>query len=96
MARMSRKVVKKPKHKVASKKVKGFKVSTYFDDGRIYFYYVNSPDSAREHAAAIVTGGYIHSDGKGHFVHYPAHRISKVVVTGRGVPTNYLDQSEGV
>lgn len=31
-----------------------FKVQTYLDDGRVFFYFVGSADKAREHAAAIV------------------------------------------
>lgn len=72
-----------------------FKVSTYLDDGRIFVYYVPTADKAREHSAAIVANGYRHNDGKGNFEHYPAHRILKVKVSGKIVPTNYPDEVEG-
>lgn len=78
-----------------AKNGKGFKVSTYLDDGRIYFYYVPTHDKAREHAAAIVAGGYRHNDGNGLFEHYPPHRILKVKVSEGIVPTNYPDEAEG-
>lgn len=77
------------------KKSKGLKVSTYLDDGRIFFYYVPDASKAREHAAAIVAGGYRHNDGKGLFEHYPPHRITKVKVSEGIVPTNYPDEIEG-
>lgn len=79
----------------ATKKDPGFKISTYTDDGRIFFYYVPTADKAREHSAAIVDGGYRHNDGKGSFEHYPSHRIKKVKVSGKPVPTNYPDEVEG-
>lgn len=72
-----------------------FKVSVYIDDGRVFFYFVGSADKAREHAAAIVEGGYRHNDGHGEFEHYPAHRIKKVKISGGAVPTKYPDWPAG-
>lgn len=77
------------------KKPKGFRVSTYLDDGRVYSYYVPTHDKAREHAAAIVAGGYRHNDGKGNFEHYPTWRILKVKVSEGAVLTNYPDFAQG-
>ena len=74
---------------------KELKVSIYLDDGRTYFYYVPTPDRAREHADAIITGGYRHNDGRGLFEHYPPHRILKVKVSEGIVPTKYPDEAEG-
>lgn len=82
------------KHKNA-KNGKQFKISTYIDNGVVFYYYVDSASKAREHAAAIIKGGYRHNDGKGEFEHYPPHRIDKVKISGRPVSTNYPDESEG-
>lgn len=72
-----------------------FTVGVYLDDGRVFEYTVGSPSSAREHASAIVGGGYRHNDGAGLFEHYPAHRILKVKITGGAVPTLYPDNARG-
>lgn len=56
-----------------------YKLMVYLDDGRVYEWQVEGEDKAREHAAAVVTGGYRHNDGKT-FEHYPPHRILKVKV----------------
>jgi hypothetical protein len=56
------------------------KVQTYLDDGRVFEYEVASGDKGREHASAIVAGGYRHNDGTT-FEHYPSHRILKVKLT---------------
>jgi hypothetical protein len=48
---------------------------------------------AREHAAAIVAGGYRHNDGE-EFEHYPPHRILKVKVTP-APSTSYPDRMKG-
>jgi len=76
-------------------KKKGLKVSTYIDDGRIFFYFVPSAEKAREHSAAFIKDGYRHNDGRGIFEHYPPHRILKVKVSGGVVPTNFPDFTEG-
>lgn len=74
-------------------------VAVYLDDGRVYEYDLRNEDadtlasSAREHAAAIVQGGYRHNDGTV-FEHYPPHRILKVKVGG-AIPTLYPDRVRG-
>ncbi|MDO8504344.1 MAG: hypothetical protein Q7S36_00625 [Candidatus Liptonbacteria bacterium] len=70
-------------------------VQTYLDDGRVFSYEVPNASKAREHAAAIVSGGYRHNDGKGEFEHYPPHRILKVKVGPGIVPTKYPDEVSG-
>lgn len=65
----------------------------YLDDGRVFEYEVLGTDKAREHATAIVNGGYRHNDGE-EFEHYPPHRILKVKVVG-AVPTSYIDRVTG-
>lgn len=69
-------------------------INVYLDDGRVFAYDVTTADKAREHASAIVSGGYRHNDGET-FEHYPPHRISKVKVSGGPVPTQYLDRVTG-
>ena len=71
------------------------KVNVYLDDGRVFSYDVPNPGKAREHAAAIIKGGYRHNDGDGEFEHYPSWRILKVKVDGGIVPTNYPDSVTG-
>ena len=78
-----------------ARKKKGLKVSVYLDDGRVYYYHVPTHDKAREHASAIVSGGYRHNCGKGDFEHYPPHRIWKVKVTDGNIPTQYPDEATG-
>lgn len=70
-------------------------IKVYLDDGRIYEYDVPTPDKAREHAAAIIAGGYRHNDGVGEFEHYPPHRILKVKAVGEAMPTTYPDRASG-
>lgn len=69
-----------------------FKVQVYMDDGRVFEYKVPSAEKVREHAAAIVKGGYRHNDGD-IFEHYPPHRILKV--KSQGIDTMYLDTVRG-
>jgi len=69
-----------------------FTVNVYLDDGRIFKYQVESAEKVREHASAIINGGYRHNDGK-IFEHYPPHRILKV--KSKNIPTNYPDTVEG-
>lgn len=69
------------------------KIMTYLDDGRVFVYEVDDEHKAREHASAIVRGGYRHNDGK-EFEHYPPHRIVKVKVMGN-VSTLYPDKTQG-
>lgn len=68
-------------------------ISVYLDDGRVYSYDVRDADKAREHAAAIVSGGYRHC-GDGEFEHYPPHRILKVKAVG-DIGTMFPDRSRG-
>lgn len=70
-------------------------ISVYLDDGRVFSYEVKSHDKAREHCAAIVSGGYRHNDGKGEYEHYPIHRITKVKASGEPIPTSYPDKVSG-
>lgn len=71
-------------------------VHVYMDDGRVYSYDVDGHDKAREHAAAIVCGGYRHTPEDGSvFEHYGPHRVLKVKVTGGPVPSKYADRSSG-
>lgn len=67
-------------------------IEVYLDDGRVFSYSVGSADKVREHAAAIVNGGYRHNDGK-IFEHYPSHRILKV--KSSMIPTMYPDFVRG-
>lgn len=75
------------------------KIATYLDDGRVYEYEIKmkTPEAegakAREHAAAIVAGGYRHNDGE-EFEHYPPHRVLKVKVTP-APSTSYPDTVRG-
>ena len=69
-----------------------YPIMVYLDDGRIFEYTVASASSVREHAAAIISGGYRHNDGEV-FEHYPPHRILKV--KSAGIPTAYPDTVRG-
>ena len=71
----------------------GYTIKVYMDDGRIFSYIVDTENSVREHAAAIVEGGYRHNDGK-IFEHYPPHRILKVKCE-KPISTNYADTTTG-
>jgi len=85
------------------RELKGFsvRVETYLDDGRVFYYTLRSIvryresllAKAREHAAAIVKGGYRHNDGN-EFEHYPPHRILKVKLTP-APSTSYPDRVRG-
>lgn len=68
-------------------------IATYLDNGVVYEYDVSTPESAREHAAAIVATGYRHC-ADGFLTHYPPHRVSKVKC-GPGIETNYPDRVRG-
>ena len=69
-----------------------FTISVYLDDGRVFEYDVPSEEKVREHATAIVIGGYRHCDNTV-FEHYPPHRILKV--KSRHVSTMYPDRIRG-
>lgn len=70
-----------------------FWIQVYLDDGRVFEYTVESQEKVREHASAIVLGGYRHCTREGLFEHYPPHRILKV--KSRGIHTMYPDQIRG-
>ena len=69
-----------------------FKINVYLDDGRIFYYEVPTADKVREHASAIISGGYRHNDGE-IFEHYPPHRILKI--KSEHIPTEYVDKVKG-
>jgi hypothetical protein len=69
-----------------------FEIQVYLDDGRIFYYEVNSTEKVREHTSAIIATGYRHNDGNV-FEHYPPHRINKVKC--ENIPTNYPDKVKG-
>jgi len=71
-----------------------FTIKVYLDNGVVYEYQVESAHKVREHADAIVKGGYRHNDGHGEFEHYPPHRILKVKCQ-QAIPTNYPDTVSG-
>jgi hypothetical protein len=67
-------------------------VEVYLDDGRVFSYRVASPDKGREHASAIIKGGYRSTPrGSSDLEWYPPHRIIKVKVKGGGEGTAYQD-----
>lgn len=67
------------------------KISVYLDDGRVFEYEVADPFKGREHAHAIIQGGYRHSDGDD-LEWYPSHKIQKVKVAGASESTQYRDK----
>lgn len=68
------------------------KVQVYLDDGRVFEYEVESAEKVREHASAIIMGGYRHCDNKT-FEHYGPHRILKV--KSYDMETMYPDKVRG-
>lgn len=78
-------------------KIKGMvmdnvKIEIYMDFGAVYTYYVH-PDKAREHADAILKGGYRHTpEGTNDLEWYPPHRIIKVKIENGGESTQYRDE----
>lgn len=71
------------------------KVKVYLDDGRVFEYFVTDAQKGREHACAIVEGGYRSCQNKGELEHYPPRRILKVKLEGKSVTTSYPDQISG-
>ena len=70
-------------------------INVYLDNGLVFSYDVGTPNSAREHAAAIATTGYRHTDNDaGVMEHYPPHRIVKIKCVG-GMKTSYPDETRG-
>lgn len=70
-----------------------YTILVYLDDGRVFSYQVSTEEKVREHASAIVKGGYRHNDGE-IFEHYPSHRILKVKCN-QPISTNYKDTTQG-
>lgn len=71
------------------------KIQVYLDNGVVYSYDVPTPTKAREHADAIVKGGYRHTDNDaGTMEHFPPWRIAKVKCEG-GMSTKYPDVVSG-
>lgn len=68
------------------------KISVYLDDGRVFEYEAADSMKGREHAAAIIAGGYRHSDGDD-LEWYPPHRITKVKVLGACESSAYKDMT---
>lgn len=65
-----------------------YNIDIYMDDGRVFSYNVESADKVREHAAAIISAGYRHSEEQtGIWEWYPPHRILKI--KSKNIPTNY-------
>lgn len=69
------------------------KISVYLDDSRVFEYEVSDAGKAREHAYLISRDGYRHCE-KDCLEFYPAHRISKVKITGN-VDSIYPDSVRG-
>jgi hypothetical protein len=69
-------------------------IRVYIDNGQVWEYEVKDQMAARDHVDAIIKTGYRHNDGKGDFIAYPAHRISKVRILGI-VDTLYPDTPSG-
>lgn len=68
------------------------KVSIYLDDGRVFDYEVSDAMKGREHAAAVIKGGYRHTPKDSQDLEwFPPHRIVKVKVVGGGESTGYKD-----
>lgn len=70
-----------------------YTIQVYIDNGIIFEYDVESETKVREHADAIIKGGYRHNDGK-IFEHYRPHRILKVKCS-QPITTNYPDRYSG-
>ena len=66
------------------------KVSVYLDDGRVFDYDVANAMKGREHAHAIITTGYRHTEDKD-LEWYPPCRILKVKVEGGRESSQYVD-----
>jgi hypothetical protein len=69
-------------------------IKVYLDDGRIFEYEVADAAKGREHASAIISGGYRHNPGSEYLEHYPPWRILKVKLVG-DIPTSYPDKVTG-
>ena len=70
----------------------GCLVSVYIDTGVVFEYRVADVIKGREHAAAIIRGGYRHTaQGSGDLEWFAPHRIDKVKVQGGGLSSGYQD-----
>lgn len=70
-----------------------FYVEVYLDSGIVCEYKVADPIKGREHAAAIIEGGYRSTtEGSKDLEWYPPHRIVKVKVSGGAESTAYKDK----
>ena len=68
------------------------RISVYLDTGVVYEYDVDNPIKGREHAAAIIKGGYRHTlEGSSDLEWFPPHRIEKIKVIGGGESSQYAD-----
>uniref|UniRef100_A0A6M3J1I0 Uncharacterized protein n=1 Tax=viral metagenome TaxID=1070528 RepID=A0A6M3J1I0_9ZZZZ len=77
-------------------------VEVFLKGGTIHTYDITASSSAklgakaREHAAAIMLGGFRANSGKGDFEWFGVHWIDKVKVkTENGVPTSYATEPTG-
>jgi len=68
------------------------RVEVYLDNGLVFEYHVDDPMKGREHAAAIIAGGYRHTPFDSEdLVWYPPHRIHQVKVERGGETSKYRD-----
>lgn len=68
------------------------KVLVYLDSGVVCEYEVADAIKGREHAAAIIVGGYRSTPvGSNDLEWFPPHRIQKVKVVGGAESTRYRD-----
>jgi hypothetical protein len=67
------------------------KVSVYIDNGLVFEYDVIDESKGREHAHAIITTGYRHTDRNGDLEWFPPHRILKIKVENGAESSKYLD-----
>lgn len=72
------------------------KISVYIDTGVVFDYEVDEEQQAREHAQAIVFGGYRSAakDKPTELTFWPPHRITKIKVMG-GITSHYWDTPRG-
>jgi len=70
----------------------GCLISVYIDTGVVFEYRVADVIKGREHAAAIIRGGYRHTaQGSGDLEWFAPHRVDKVLVQGGGESSGYRD-----
>ena len=68
-----------------------YKISVYIDDGRVFEYFVATPDKAREqHIHAIIQTGFRNTpENSADLEWYPPRRIDKVKAEGAAESTAY-------